>query len=59
MDDNIHLEQVKESSNGKEISWRPSYIYDFSNMSLGKKIESTWKEKTVGTKFIPTVPKSV
>ncbi|KAK1432209.1 hypothetical protein QVD17_09103 [Tagetes erecta] len=35
MDDNIHLEQMNESSNGKEISWRPSYIYDFSNMSLG------------------------
>ncbi|KAJ0752762.1 putative transcription factor & chromatin remodeling &Metalloenzymes JmjC family [Helianthus annuus] len=31
MDDNIHLEQVKES-------WRPSYIYDFSNMSLGDPI---------------------
>ncbi|KAL8231955.1 hypothetical protein R6Q57_001733 [Mikania cordata] len=38
MDDNIHLEQVKESSNGREISWRPSYIYDFSNMSLGDPI---------------------
>nr|GEX43055.1 F-box protein At1g78280-like [Tanacetum cinerariifolium] len=52
MDDNIHLEQchmeasdaqmvnsdVKGSSNGREISWRPSYIYDFSNMSLGDPI---------------------
>ncbi|KAK9069527.1 hypothetical protein SSX86_011431 [Deinandra increscens subsp. villosa] len=35
MDDNIHLEQMKESGNGREISWRPSYIYDFSNMSVG------------------------
>ncbi|KAI7741220.1 hypothetical protein M8C21_019779 [Ambrosia artemisiifolia] len=38
MDDNIHLEQMKESGNGKEGSWRPSYIYDFSNMSLGDPI---------------------
>ncbi|PWA69426.1 transferase, transferring glycosyl group [Artemisia annua] len=50
MDDNIHLEQceasdaqmvnsdVNGSSNGREISWRPSYIYDFSNMSLGDPI---------------------
>nr|XP_043615295.1 F-box protein At1g78280 [Erigeron canadensis] len=53
MDDNIHLEQwhvdsydagivnsgdMNGSSKGKEISWRPSYIYDFSNMSLGDPI---------------------
>lgn len=54
MDDNIHLEQccgepmVKNSgvngskNGGNEISsswaWRPSYIYDFSNMSLGDPI---------------------
>ncbi|XP_023763630.1 lysine-specific demethylase JMJ21 [Lactuca sativa] len=43
MDDNIHLEQcssgVNGSNNDKEISsWLPSYIYDFSNMSLGDPI---------------------
>lgn len=48
MDDNIHLEQccvtssdnrmVNNDVNGSEISWRPSYIYDFSNMSLGDPI---------------------
>ncbi|XP_071710088.1 lysine-specific demethylase JMJ21 [Rutidosis leptorrhynchoides] len=52
MDDNIHLEQsyiessnactvnsdINGSSNGKKITWRPSYIYDFSNMSLGDPI---------------------
>lgn len=57
MDDNIHLEQcsvdssdtrminsdVNGSSNGSEISWRPGYIYDFSNMSVGKIILRFYK----------------
>ncbi|KAI3751617.1 hypothetical protein L2E82_22708 [Cichorium intybus] len=48
MDDNVHLEQcssgtivnsaVNGSKNVNETSWRPSYIYDFSNMSLGDPI---------------------
>lgn len=44
MDDNIHLERsgvdcCMVNSNGREeISWTPSFIYDFSNMSLGDPI---------------------